>query len=128
MQVIGLGFDLVEVERIAAQCPTRDCAFVRRVFTPIEIEYCFGKAHPYESLAARFAVKESVSKALGTGIGAQCGMLDISTVRDELGAPSVVLTGAALSIAQARGITAWQVSISHTRTTAGAVVLGLGNL
>lgn len=116
--MIGLGIDAVDVSRfeqvLARQPRMRD-----RLFTAGEQ---LVEATP--RLAARFAVKEAVMKALGVGLGA-FGWHDVETVRADSGAPELVLRGQAASLAEAGGVTRWVVSITHTDTTAVAVVAAL---
>ena len=121
----GLGTDLVEIERFR-QALARRASLPDRLFTAGEQEYAFGQHDPVHSLAARFGAKEAVMKALGAGLGA-FAFRDVEVVRDDdSGAPSLALHGAAAALADARGVRAWQVSLTHTDTTAMAVVLALG--
>ena len=78
-----------------------------------------------KSLAARFGAKEAAMKALGAGLGA-FRFREVEVVRAESGAPSLALHGAAAALAAERGVTAWQLSLTHTDSTAMAVVLALG--
>ena len=121
--VVGVGVDLCEVgrmRRVLARTPT----FGARVFTAAERTYCDRRNDPAERYAARFAAKEAVLKALGVGLGA-CALRDIEVGRKASGAPSIVLHGGAAELAASRGVTAWQVSLSHTATIAQATVLAL---
>ena len=88
--------------------------FSNRIFTAQEQQYCHGRI---EKLAARFAAKEAVSKALGTGIG-DASWRDIEIVNEENGRPLVFLHGAALEIARKQNLDAWSISLSHTETHA----------
>jgi len=128
MRIHGIGIDLVEVERIAASVANHGEAFLARVFTPAEREYCESHAVPAIHLAARFAAKEAVAKAFGTGIGRHAGLTDIEIVSGSEGAPSVLLHGAAAAFAAANGIDRVLVSLTHTRTSAAAnaVAVGMG--
>jgi holo-[acyl-carrier protein] synthase len=116
--MIGLGIDAVDVSRFE-QVLTRQPRMRERLFTRDERAV---RATP--RLAARFAVKEAVMKALGVGLGA-FGWHDVETRRMLSGAPEVVLSGQAASLAADRGITRWMVSLTHTDTTAIAVVTAL---
>ena len=116
---VGVGFDLVDVDRFARVMQRRP-GLLGRVFRGDETN------HPSpERLAARFAVKEAVLKSLGLGLGS-VRLADIETVRTASGEPRLVLHGSAARMATERGVTAWQVSLSHTDRTAGAVVVALG--
>lgn len=121
MRTIALGVDVVDVPRFAALLERRP-ALAARLFTPNERA---DAADQPERLAARFAVKEAVLKALHVGLGAT-KWHDIELVRAKSGAPSVALSGAALTLAQARGVAALLVSQSHTATTAVAFVSAQG--
>ena len=123
-----IGVDLIEVERIESAVARWGERFLRRVYTPAEIEYCAGRAG---SLATRWAAKEAVSKALGTGWAPQephaAGWIDwteIEVVRQPSGEPSLRLAGKAEARAEALGVAGWRLSLSHTREHAVAMVLG----
>ena len=125
-----IGVDIVEVQRIEQAVVRWGERFLRRVFTADEIEYCAGRA---QSLAARFAAKEAVSKALGTGWAPQAAheagwvdWIEIEVVRHSSGEPSLQLHGKALARAQFLGIAGWRLSMSHTHEHAVAMVLGWG--
>ena len=121
----GLGTDLVEIERFRLALARR-ATLSDRLFTDGEQEYAYGQHDPVQSLAARFGAKEATMKALGAGLGS-FAFRDVEVVRDDdSGAPSLALHGAAAALADARGVLAWQVSLTHTDTTAMAVVLALG--
>jgi len=117
------GIDLIEVERIESVIARYGERFLGRVFTQGELAYCRGKPH---QLAARFAAKEAVSKALGTGIQHRDGVAwqDIQIVSDDLGKPSVQLTGRAAQRAEQIGLSNLSLSLSHTREHAIALVVG----
>lgn len=115
--VLGIGIDLVENERMRQSLGRRwAAAFKRRVFLPAEQAYCEGKAAAWNHYAGRFAVKEAVSKAFGTGVGAHLGWLDIEVVRDAAsGAPGVRLSAKGQALARRRGVATVLVSLAHTR-------------
>ena len=122
--VLGTGIDLVENYRMREMLEKWGEAFKKKVFLKKEQTYCDTKAAPFRHYAARFAVKEAVSKAFGTGMGPHIGWLDIETVRDETtGAPSVQLVGKANNLADKMGVSRIIVSLSHTRDNAVAHVL-----
>lgn len=129
MEVIGIGVDLVDVERFKAALARWDRRFVDRLFTSGEQAYCDATAQPWIHYAARFAAKEAVSKAFATGIGARLRWLDIDVVRDPVsGAPSVRLTGGGRALAAERGARRVWISLSHTdrQAIAQAMVTGGG--
>ena len=86
MGVLGIGVDIVEIERFASSMQRSGQAFLDRLFLPDEQAYCSPQREPARCFAARFAAKEAVSKALGTGIGAQLGWRDIEVRRKASGA------------------------------------------
>jgi holo-[acyl-carrier protein] synthase len=114
-----VGVDIVENERIAASIARFGDRFLQRVYTEQELLYCNGRIG---SLAARWAAKEAVAKAFGTGIGA-VGFRDIEVVNGDKLAPKVVLHGPAIDVAARQGITSMALSISHTREHAVAFVV-----
>jgi holo-[acyl-carrier protein] synthase len=121
--VLGVGVDLCEVDRMR-RVLARTPGFAARVFTEDEQAYCRRRRDPVERFAARFAAKEAVLKAMGAGVGA-CALREIEVVREESGAPSLVLHGAAANLAAARGIARWHVSLSHTSRVAEALVIAV---
>ncbi len=123
--VVGVGVDLCEVERLRRTL-ARTPGFATRVYTDAERDHCGRRRDPAEGLAARFAAKEAVLKALGRGLGA-CSFRDIEVVRAASGAPSLALHGSAARLAAEHGVTAWHVSLTHTATMAEAVVIALGD-
>lgn len=120
--IIGIGTDLTEVERIEKACGKE--AFLMRYFTLREQEYIHG--HPQRA-AGNFAVKEAVSKAMGTGFRGMA-LIEIEVLRDNLGKPYIQLYGRAKAKAEALGIQHWHVSISNTRSLALAYVIGEGGI
>jgi holo-[acyl-carrier protein] synthase len=126
MTILGLGIDLVEVARIEQSIARHGERFLHRIFTEAEIGYCRGMKTPGPFYAARFAAKEAVSKALGTGMGAACGWLDIEVRRKATGAPFVILHGAAAETARRLGIASVLLSLSHTDLSAIAQAIAVG--
>ena len=124
--VLGIGVDLVENERMRAVLDRWGAHFKSRVFLPAEQCYCEACGRPWQHYAGRFAVKEAVSKALGTGIGQPVGWLDIEVVRGASGAPAVQLHGGARKLACRRGAGRVLVSLAHTRNYAVAQAVLLG--
>jgi len=88
MTIFGIGIDVVEVGRIRSSMEEFGEAFAKRIFTPAEREYCESQKRPALHYAARFAAKEAVAKAFGTGIGKDLGWLDMEVVRRDSGEPS----------------------------------------
>ncbi len=121
--MVGLGLDSVEVVRFALMLERRP-SLLARLFTDGERAYASDLRNPVPSLAARFAVKEAVMKALGVGLGA-FSWHDVEVVRTASGRPELALSGRAAQLATARGVAGWQVSITHTDSAASAVVAAL---
>src|SRR5215813_3823276 len=96
--ILGVGIDIIEVSRIAASYEKFGERFLNRILHPPEINYCLSHKEPAPFLAARFAAKEAISKAFGTGIGAQLGWQDMEVGRKESGEPFVILHGAGLEL------------------------------
>lgn len=125
--LFGAGIDLVENERMRATVARWGSRFLDRVFLPAEQMYCEGKAFPARHYAGRFAVKEAVTKAFGTGIGPDIGWLDIEVRRDRgSGAPSVRLSSRGRMLAERLGVDDILVSLSHTHNFAIAHALLVG--
>jgi holo-[acyl-carrier protein] synthase len=108
------GIDMIEIARIQRAIDRHGERFLRRFFTVQERAYCQGRAR---SLAGRFAVKEAVAKALGTGIG-DFNWTDIEVVCDGRGRPELVLHNRALQMANTMELAEWSISLSHTSTHA----------
>lgn len=122
--VVGIGTDLVEVARMRLALE-RTPGFAPRVFSERERAYAARKKEPGAALAARFATKEAVMKAMGVGLW-RFALRDVEVARASSGAPSVVLHGKAAAMAADRGVQSWLLTISHTETTAIAVAVALG--
>ena len=121
--ILGTGIDLIEVARIAASFEKFGDRFVNRVLVADEIAYCLSHKRPAPFLAVRFAAKEAISKAFGTGIGAQLGWQDMEIRRKESGEPFVVLHGKGAELLAARGAQRVHVSLSHTEHYAAATAI-----
>ena len=121
--VIGIGTDLIEIARIEQSVARYGDRFLERVFTPAEILYCRRKKNAAESFAARFAAKEAGAKALGTGISHGISWLELEVLREPTGKPTLALTGRAAARAQSLGVARISLSLTHSRTTALAIVL-----
>lgn len=122
--ILRTGVDLVEIARFQDALDRRGDRLLKRLFTPQELADC--KMNVL-SLAARFAAKEAVSKAFGTGIGA-VRWQDIEVVREASGTPVLRLHGEAHKLAQAMGLSTWSLSLSHTKAYAVAFVVAAGQL
>ena len=121
--ILGIGTDLMEIERIRQSIARFGDRFLARVFTPNEIGYCQQKKNAAESFAARFAAKEAGAKALGTGISHGIGWLEVEVVREPSGKPSLHLSGRAAGRARSLGVTSISLSLTHSRDTSLAVVV-----
>jgi holo-[acyl-carrier protein] synthase len=121
--ILGTGIDLIEVARIASSYERFGERFVRRVLVADEIAYCRTHNNPAPFLAARFAAKEAISKAFGTGIGAQLGWQNMEIRRKESGEPYVVLHGKGADLFAARGAKKIHISLTHTENYAAATAI-----
>ena len=121
--ILGTGIDIIEVERIRASHKKFGKRFTSRILLAAEIEYCLRHKDPAPFLAARFAAKEAVSKAFGTGICAKLGWLDIEVAKHDSGEPYVVLHGKGLDLLDERGGDLVHLSISHTAQHATAMAI-----
>ena len=120
--IIGIGCDIISVQRIQTAME-RNERFADKLFTPAEIAYCQSKASPWQSYAARFAAKEAVMKALGTGWDGKVNWLDIEVRSDDKGNPYIKLSGGARKLADEKGICNIQLSLSHEKENALAFVI-----
>lgn len=125
--ILGIGIDIIEVARIRASHEKFGERFLNRILHPDEIAYCLSHKLPAPFLAARFAAKEAISKAFGTGIGAQLGWHDMEVGRRESGEPFVILHGNGEKLLRERGGRVVLISLSHTQEHATAVALLEGN-
>ena len=119
---LATGVDLIEIARIEEVVARHGKYYLERIFTPAELDYCGKRA---ESLAGRWAAKEAVAKALGTGIG-DVAWKEIEILGDEQKAPVLNLYGAAENKARELGLINWSVSISHNQSNAVALVVATG--
>ncbi len=122
MAVAGIGVDMLEIARMEAIMRRRP-SFVARVFTEDERSYCDASPRPADHYAARFAAREAVLKALGTGFSEGVGFRDVSVRRADNGRPSCVLSGRAAEIAEARGVQEVAISLSTTHDEAVATAV-----
>ena len=126
MTILGVGMDIVETKRIADSLERFGDRFLNRVFLDGEVAYSKSMKLPHLHLAARFAAKEAISKAFGTGIGKEIGWRDMEIIREPSGQPKTVLHGRAISYAQSRGVLEIHVSLSHTADYAAATAVIVG--
>lgn len=117
--MLSTGVDIIEISRIKRVLDLYGQRFLKRVFTPGEIEYCWGRA---PNLAGRFAAKEAAMKALGTGVRA-VGWKDFEVIRADSGAPSLLLHGRGKQRAERLGLSEMSLSISHSKDYAVAFVV-----
>ena len=120
--MLATGIDLIEIERVRRGLERYGARFANRFFTAREQAQCAGRV---DSLAGRFAVKEAVGKALGTGIG-DVGWKDIEVLSDDRGRPHLTLHNAAEQLAAERGLRDWAISLSHTATHAVGLAVAQG--
>jgi holo-[acyl-carrier protein] synthase len=121
--ILGVGIDIIEVARIRASHEKFGERFLKRILHPAEIAYCLSHRNPAPFLAARFAAKEAISKAFGTGIGRQLGWQDMEVGRKESGEPFVILHDDGQKLLAERGGTSFYLSLSHTENYAAAVAV-----
>jgi holo-[acyl-carrier protein] synthase len=122
--IVGVGIDVVPVVRFA-EVLARTPSLAARLFTTSELVTHSGEARAPESLAARFAAKEALAKALGAGGGMH--WTDAEVVTDDAGRPSLVVTGTVAARATSLGVTRWHVSLSHDGGIASATVIAEGD-
>jgi holo-[acyl-carrier protein] synthase len=120
--MLASGVDIVEIERLRSVVERYGDRFLDRVFTSRELSEV---GNNMSSLAARFAAKEAVSKALGTGIG-NVSWRDIEILRGPARQPLLVLSGEARRLAEQLGLSQWSISLSHTQEHAIALVVAMG--
>jgi len=121
--ILGTGIDIIEVARIRHSLERFGEKFLQRILLPDEIAYCKSHRDPAPFAAARFAAKEAVSKAFGTGIGADLGWHDIEVRRKESGEPFVELHGKGVELLLRREAARVHLSLSHTEHYAAATSL-----
>jgi holo-[acyl-carrier protein] synthase len=124
--ILGTGVDIVETARIRDSLDKFGVRFQNRCFWPEEVAYCNAMKFPALHFAARFAGKEAISKAFGTGIGRQLGWKDMEIRKRDSGEPYAVLHGKGAELAKARGVTEVFVSLSHCQDYAAAQAVIVG--
>ena len=125
MNVLGIGTDITECLRIAQMIERHGELFVERVYTPAEIEYCRARTMATQHFAGRWAAKEAVLKALGTGWRRGISWRDVEVTNGASGRPQALLRGGAGEMAEKMGIRCILVSISHCRSHATAYAVAL---
>lgn len=125
MNLLGIGIDVVEVERIGSSIEEFGEKFLQRVFTKAEQDYCYSQKRSSIHFAARFAAKEAIAKAFGTGIGKEITWLDMEITREPSGEPKVLMTGVGKKYAEKMKVVDIKISLTHAEhyAAANAVVL-----
>ena len=121
--ILGIGIDIIEVARVKASHERFGERFLNRLLLADEIAYCLSHKNPAPFLAARFAAKEAISKAFGTGIGAALGWQDMEIRRKKSGEPFVVLHGKGKKLFKSRRAKRLLVSLSHTKNYAAVTAV-----
>jgi holo-[acyl-carrier protein] synthase len=124
--IVGTGVDIIETARIQSSVDEFGERFLNRCFWPDEVAYCRSMKFPALHFAARFAAKEAISKAFGTGIGQHLGWKDMEIRKRDSGEPYAVLHGKGEELAKIRGITEVFVSLSHCKDYAAAHAVLVG--
>ncbi len=124
--IIGIGTDITECLRVAKMIESHGEQFIDRVYTPLEIRYCQHRKQLTEHYTGRWAAKEAVLKALGTGWVKGIRWRDVEVINLPGGKPTIELHGGAAEVAEKLGITQVQISISHCRTHATAFAVAVG--
>ena len=124
--ILGTGVDVVELPRIRAAIERHGERFLRKVYTPAEVAYCYAKKDCWASFAGRWAAKEATFKAYGHGWNGVWWLNQIEVVKEPSGKPSIRLLGAAAQAHAARGVARHELSITHGREIAVANVILLG--
>jgi holo-[acyl-carrier protein] synthase len=120
--ILGIGTDILEVERMKQKLKKQP-SFIDGIFTDNEIKYCNQFKNKAERFSARYAAKEALLKAFGTGWRDGVTFKDIDIINDELGKPEIKLSGVAKQIANKLKVTSIHISMSHTKELANAFVI-----
>ncbi|MDA8991213.1 holo-ACP synthase [Opitutales bacterium] len=121
--VVGVGIDQIEVSRIRDSLEKHGDHFLKKIFSENEQSYCEDKADPAPCLAARFAAKEAVAKAFGTGFGKEFGWLDSEIIHGDAGEPILSFNPRATELLKSKGAEKALVSLSHLEAVASAIVI-----
>jgi holo-[acyl-carrier protein] synthase len=116
--IFGTGLDIVKIDRIKNSLNKYSPKFEQKIFTSTEIDYCQSQGDPAKHFAARFAVKEAVSKCMGTGITGALGFKDMEVVNEKTGKPILVMTGKGKELFEKLKLKSIHISISHDSTHA----------
>ena len=125
-QILGIGTDIIECLRIAQMIERHGEMFITRVYSDYEIQYCQARKNATQHFAGRWAAKESILKALGTGWQKGISWRDLEVRNDAAGKPIVALRGGARDACTAQGIAEILISISHCRSHAVAYAIAMG--
>lgn len=127
--ILGIGLDIVEVQRVKAAIKKWGDKFEKRLFTNGELARCSPKSQParFQQLAARFAAKEALFKALGTGLREGMFWADVEIINDPLGKPEIQLNGQTKKLAGLLGVNQILASLTHTDNYAAAQVVLIRN-
>ena len=118
IMIFGTGLDIIEIDRIKNSIKKYSPKFEQRIFTSTEINYCHSQGDPAKHFAARFAVKEAVSKCMGTGITGALGFKDMEVINEKTGKPILVMTGKGKELFEKLELKSIHISISHDSTHA----------
>jgi holo-[acyl-carrier protein] synthase len=118
IMIFGTGLDIIEIDRIKKSLKKYSPKFEQRVFTTTEIDYCKSQGDPAKHFAARFAVKEAVSKCLGTGITGALGFKDMEVINEKTGKPVLIMLGKGKELFKKLELKSIHISISHDSTHA----------
>ncbi len=124
-RLIGVGTDLVEIERFRLAMTRQGDRIIQRLFSEAEQEYAYRHKDPAPPFAARFGAKEAVMKAMGVGLW-KFKLRDVEVMRAKSGAPSVAVYGRAAELAEEHGVTDWHLSLTHSESMAMAVAIAMG--
>ena len=116
--IFGTGLDIVEIDRIKNSLKKYSPKFEQKIFTSNEIDYCQSQGDPAKHFAARFAVKEAVSKCMGIGITGALGFKDMEVINEKTGKPILVMTGKGKELFEKLKLKSIHISISHDSTHA----------
>jgi len=124
--IVGLGTDIIEIVRIGQMIERHGELFLNRIYTEQEISYCQRRKESYQHFAGRWAAKEAVMKALGTGFIRGINWQDIEVVASQNGQPNIKTQGGAGEMAERLGIGEFLITISHCRAYATATAVAVG--